>query len=113
MIRSAARKLSSARPCLGVSYPMPSPSVKAAIPRAATTPPVVARPCTRVSRLSSFHKTTPFGSCSASLHIHVKAVIGDTAAARDRGGTLADQAAVHASPLVVRRVGGLYQLSRE
>ena len=45
---------------MGISHPMPPPSVKPAIPVLPTTPPVVARPCTWVSRLSSFHKTPPW-----------------------------------------------------
>ena len=39
---------------------MPPPSVKPAMPVLPTTPPVVARPCTWVSRLSSFHNTPPW-----------------------------------------------------
>ncbi len=56
---SADRRLSSASPYFGISQPMPPPSVRPAMPVLATTPPVVASPCSCVSRFSSFHNTPP------------------------------------------------------
>ena len=56
---SADRRLSSASPYFGISQPMPPPSVNPAIPVVPTTPPVVARPWSCVSRLNSFHNTPP------------------------------------------------------
>ena len=56
---SADSRLSSARPYFGMSHPSPPPSVNPAMPVVPTTPPVVARPCSCVSRFNSFQRTPP------------------------------------------------------
>src|SRR6266545_4585062 len=57
--RSTERRLSRARACLPMSQPRPPPSVRPAMPVVETTPPVVARPWSCVSRLNSFHVRPP------------------------------------------------------
>ena len=69
--RSAARRLSSARPYFGISQPRPPPRVRPAMPVLPTTPPVVASPWTCVSRLSSFHRTPPWARTVRAARIHV------------------------------------------
>ena len=52
---SAERRLSTVRPYLPMSHPMPPPRVSPAIPVLETTPPVVASPWMAVAQLNSLH----------------------------------------------------------
>ena len=65
------RRLSRARPYFGISQPRPPPSVRPAMPVVPTTPPVVARPWSCVSRLSSFHSTPPCARATCARRVDV------------------------------------------
>src|SRR6185436_15035252 len=57
---STLRRLSTAMPYLPMSHPRPPPRVRPATPVDEITPPVLASPCSCVSRLYSFHVAPPW-----------------------------------------------------
>ena len=67
-------RLSRARPYLPISQPSPPPRVSPAIPVVETTPPVTARPCSCVSRLSSRPGDAALRAHRSALGIDVNAL---------------------------------------
>ncbi len=57
-----------------ISHPRPPPSVNPAMPVVPTTPPVVARPCSCVSRLNSCQRPRCLGAGGSTFGIHVGAL---------------------------------------
>src|SRR5438477_1026734 len=70
---SADTRLSSARPYLLINQPSPPPSVRPEIPVVDTTPPVTAKPCSCVSRLSSAQVTPPWAMYCTAAPVDVNA----------------------------------------
>ena len=81
---STASRLSIASPCLPCSQPMPPPSVRPPTPVLPTTPPVLARPCTCVSRLYPLQVAPPSARATRSFGSTLTWFISDKSIIRPR-----------------------------